>query len=75
LFKHLTRLDLVLIVVAATLSAFAGAMPSPLSHWLQTGSVLLLLATLVVEWASRWSRPERRWFGGRFIAESVKSVA
>lgn len=74
-YKRLLILDLILIVTAGALGALSSAAPAPYSVWLSVASVILLVAALAVEGYSRRRRSERRWYGGRFIAETLKSAS
>lgn len=74
-YKRLLILDLILVVTAGALGAVSSAVTRPYSVWLSVASVVLLVGTLAVEGYSRRRRPERRWYGGRFVAETLKSAA
>ncbi len=74
-YRRLLILDLVLVVTAGALGALSSSFPGPYSVWLSVASVILLVAVLAIEGYSRYRRPERRWYGGRFVAETVKSAS
>jgi hypothetical protein len=72
-YKRIIRVDLYLVIIAAALSSAGAALTGHVATTLSVISVAALALTLVVEAYAQRSRYERRWYGDRFVAESVKS--
>lgn len=71
--------EMYLLVIGATLATLAGAIflehdhPN-ISQALSVGSVLALLIGVCITLISRQRRYDQRWFNGRAVAETVKSL-
>lgn len=73
-YVRLFRATLVLLLVGALL----GAVSIKSGRWQEfssIGAAVLLAASLALNSALKLLAPEKTWFGGRAVAESVKSVA
>lgn len=72
-YMRALRARLVLAVAAAVCGVFA--LPVGGVDVAALGTGLALIMILLVEFALRASRPEERWYDGRALAESTKSLA
>jgi len=73
LYLNLFRLSLGLMVTGAFVSTVSGAYSELRPAGLVAGAILLAVS-LVLTSAIKIRAPERIWFGGRAVAESVKTV-
>lgn len=72
-YMRALRARLVLAVTAAVFGVFA--LPVGGIDIAALGTGLALIVILLVEFSLRSSRPEERWYDGRALAESTKSLA
>jgi hypothetical protein len=72
LYRRGTVAILAAAVAAAVLGALGGAVEAA---WCAVAAALAFLASLVVQVELARRRPEEGWYGGRAVAESVKSLA
>lgn len=72
-YLNLTRGTLVLLVAAAGLAAFSSALDAVRPAFAITSAILLAASILITTYL-RTSNLEKLWYGGRAIAESVKSM-
>jgi hypothetical protein len=63
------------VVGAAITAAVAALLPDPFATWVALVAAGLLAIAIVLRQVRRASRPERRWFDGRALAESVKTAS
>jgi SMODS and SLOG-associating 2TM effector domain 3/SMODS and SLOG-associating 2TM effector domain 1 len=74
-FVLLSRLELILLILAAGIGvaiSFAGVVGNRI---LAASAAVLLFGALIVRSVARSSDPSKRWFEGRAVAESVKTLA
>jgi hypothetical protein len=76
-YTGFVRVDLALVVLAAAASAVAGfgALQPSVAIVLRALSVAMLILALLARTTNRLRRPDKDWFGGRAVAESVKTAA
>ena len=77
-YTGFVRADLILVVLAAAVSAIAGmnnVVQAPAANVLRGMSVALLILALLARTTNRIRRPEQEWWNGRAVAESTKSAA
>ncbi len=68
-FFNALRMHLILLVIAATLSI------TSISHWsIAVFQLLALLGTLFCSIYLFTKRPDRYWYAGRAVAESIKTI-
>lgn len=72
-YLRLTKDNLILLVAGAALAAMSGAFESAKPAFAIASAILLALA-LVVTTYLKTSKLEQIWYGGRAVAESVKSM-
>lgn len=72
-YLNLTRGMLILLVAAAGLAAISSALDAARSAFAITSAILLAASILLTTYL-RASNIEKLWYGGRAIAESVKSM-
>jgi hypothetical protein len=73
---RLYRLTAALLLLALAASAFgAVSLKSDHLNWAAVGSLLALAASIAISETLRRANPNRRWYGLRALAESVKSLA
>jgi hypothetical protein len=73
-YTRLVRADLVCTIVAALLGAISSTLTSDASWWAAVALVCILVVAIGARTANRILRPERDWFDGRAVSESVKSA-
>ena len=73
-YTLLVRMDLILTVLGALLSSLPAQGFNEKSI-LNIFGVIVLAVAFIISLALRWTRFERTWYGGRAVAESVKSLS
>ena len=71
----LARLELALLTAAAIVGAVVSVVPTVSGQVGAVAVAVLLIGAALVRSVSRSTRPENRWFEGRAVAESVKTLA
>lgn len=71
-YTSLVLANLILLVSTAIVAAVK---PSQLDSYLPMVSAGALMITLIITFILRARRPERRWYKGRAVAESVKTLS
>lgn len=72
-YLRLVRADLVLVVVAAGLGAVGAVVPDGQRPVFAALTAIALIGGLVLKTTLRQRNDDQEWFGGRAVAESVKS--
>ena len=73
-YVGLTSADLVLVVAAALFGGLSALGSEHDARWFAAGAAACLVAALLVRFANRSTQPNREWWDGRAVAETVKSA-
>jgi len=74
-YVRLVKWDLILVVAAAGLGAISPLLTDDSAQIVAAVIAALLLVAVLLRFATRTLRPDREWFDGRAVAESVKSLS
>ncbi len=72
-YGRLVKADLTLIVIGALVGALSSVGPAAWQQKAAVASALIIGTGAVMRWVNRTRRPDRDWFDGRAIVETVKS--
>lgn len=73
-YARLVKADLILLVVGALLSSVS-IDNSEIKSWMSIAGAILLLLAFFISLSLRFTRYEKVWYGGRAVAESVKTIS
>lgn len=73
-YTRLIRADLILLVIGALLSSITVENPE-IKMWMNIVGAILLLLAFFISLGLRFTRYEKVWYGGRAVAESVKTIS
>lgn len=74
---RLTKLNLFFLTLGATLSAIniSGISDPNYRYLISYGSTAMLIISIIITFAMEQAKYERKWYDGRAIAESIKTLA